>query len=151
TLYFAGDLMIDQARAFLDSLPLYIDSALEFLQRHLILPVDTNLVELFQAQLRQVSAQVFEFLLGAVNCAVVFISGLVGVIIVLALTFYLLSDVHYFKDVAVNGVPAPYRDVTRRLLEQGARKLGYYIRGLLVVMSVDGLLAWIGLSIIGVP
>lgn len=149
--YFAGDLMISQTRTFLECLPRYVISALNFLQDRVYLPGDTSLVMVFKDQLVRLYSRMFHFLVSAVNYALVLVSILVSVVVMLALTFYLLSDLPYFRDVVMGALPLRYRARVRKMLYEGAGQLGKYIRGMLTVMLTDGVLAWIGLSMIGVP
>ena len=53
-IYFAGEMMFEQLQEFLASLPGYVDAALGFLARYFYLPVDTNVTEIFQEQLKAV-------------------------------------------------------------------------------------------------
>ena len=83
------------------------------------------------------------------------VTGIVGVIfdliLVLAITFYLLLDGHAMNFRMVRLLPAAWRD--RWFLIQAAttKVLGGYVRGQILVSLTVATLSWMGCLILGVP
>jgi predicted PurR-regulated permease PerM len=85
---------------------------------------------------------------GAVTSTVAFIAGLV---IVPVWLFYVLYDQNRFMRKAVETIPAQIRPDTVNVLRISDRILSQYLRGQLLLCLVVGVLATIGLALLGVP
>jgi predicted PurR-regulated permease PerM len=73
------------------------------------------------------------------------------VTIVLVLSLYLLYRYPAYGESLQRAVPARYRSFVRELAAKADTSVGGYIRGQLLISAVVGVLAGIGLSVIGVP
>jgi predicted PurR-regulated permease PerM len=85
---------------------------------------------------------------GAVTSTVVFIAGLV---IVPVWLFYVLYDQSRFMRKMVEVIPAQIRTDTVNVIRISDRILSQYLRGQLLLCVVVGVLATIGLALLGVP
>jgi predicted PurR-regulated permease PerM len=83
------------------------------------------------------------------------LTGAIGTFIqgfgMLFVAVYLLSDIRRFKAVYLRLTPDPYRDDAAALWDALGHSLSRYLGGLAVSLGVQGVLAWLGLTLIGVP
>ncbi|TSA45702.1 AI-2E family transporter [bacterium] len=79
-----------------------------------------------------------------------FVSGLVQVVAVLAITFYLISSESGMKNLIKSLVPFKHQAYAMRLTDKIQTKMGYWLLGQLVLSGFIFLLDYIGLSILGV-
>ena len=79
------------------------------------------------------------------------ISILFTIFLVPFVSFYILKDYKLIEKTVITFVPRTKRKRIIRLLKEIDDALGNYIRGQLIVMTVVGVLAYIGYLIIGLP
>lgn len=83
------------------------------------------------------------------------LSGTIGIFIqgfgILFVAVYLLADIRRFKALYLHLAPTPYRDDAAALWEALGHSLSRYLGGLAVSLTVQGVLAWLGLALLGVP
>ncbi len=89
---------------------------------------------------------IFGFLTGFSSLLV----HLLAAIIIPFLIFYLLKDFPAIGHRAALFVPVPRREKFLASVRRSDRILGKYFRGAIIVALIQGIVAWIGLSIIGV-
>ena len=69
----------------------------------------------------------------------------------LFIAIYLLIDIRRFETAYLRAVPAHYRHDALWLWEQLGRSLSRYLGGLLISLTVQGVMAFIAVSLLGVP
>ena len=87
----------------------------------------------------------------AVNAAHTLLSGLVGGITVLVLTFLFLIYGRNLRDQAVEMLPQRHRGRAENVLDRMYKSVGGYVAGNLVVSLIAGVAAYIALKILGIP
>lgn len=89
------------------------------------------------------TGQFFATTLGVVN-------GIIQLIAVLAITFYLISSENGMKSLIKSLVPFKHQAYSMRLTDQIQRKIGYWLLGQLLLSTFIFILTFIGLSVLGV-
>jgi predicted PurR-regulated permease PerM len=87
----------------------------------------------------------------AVNAAQTLLSGLVGGITVLVLTFLFLIYGRALRDQAVGSLPEHGRERVTNVLDRMYKSIGGYVAGNLVVSIIAGVAAYIALRILDIP
>jgi predicted PurR-regulated permease PerM len=138
--------LVDQLRDFSLNLPLYVDQLSRadspFLEA-LVSTVKDNLNHI-SSQLSNLSGAILSRTIGVV-------SGVVAIIAVIVLSFYLLLEEEGMRKMYRGLLPdewySPFSEVTRKI----AGKLGAWLRGQLILMALVGLMTAIGLYLVGQP
>lgn len=83
------------------------------------------------------------------------LTGAVGTFLqlfgILFVAVYLLADLGRFRGTYLRLAPAPYRGDADDLWEALGHSLSRYLGGLAVSLAVQGVMAWLGLTLLGVP
>jgi len=79
-----------------------------------------------------------------------FFTGLASILLVAALTFYMVVEEDAIKKMLRHVAPDEYQPFLSRLFSRIREKLGLWLRGQLVLSITVGLLYYIGLTILGV-
>ena len=87
----------------------------------------------------------------AVDVAQSLLSGLLGALTVLVLTFLFLIYGRQFREHGVELLPADKRDRAEVLLDRMYKSVGGYVAGNLLVSVIAGVTAFIVLKILGIP
>jgi predicted PurR-regulated permease PerM len=144
--------VIAQVTAFVNALPSYIAQAQRWLaqvQRQVSKnPQLAQGLQLLQTQIGGFVQQLVSF--------VIYLPLAVGnlifnVLVVLVMAFFWLTGVDDLKPFAVGLLPASARDEALDVLDEMGRRLGGYLRGVVVNMAVIGVLSGLGLWALGVP
>lgn len=138
---------VDQLRDFSLNLPLYADQ----LSRSNNPDFIDSLVSILKDNLNTISSQLSNVGANILSKTAGVISGVVAVVTIMVLSFYLLLEEEGVKKIYRGILPdewhAPFSEITRKI----AVKLGAWLRGQLVLMGVVGLLTTLGLLVIGHP
>ena len=78
-------------------------------------------------------------------------TGILTIIYVLVLNFWLLKDWQKFQRVLVEQLPSDYQEDARRLGQQLGTVWNAFLRGQIVLGTVVGIATWIPLAIVGMP
>ncbi len=78
-------------------------------------------------------------------------TGILTIVYVLVLNFWLLKDVHKLKKLIFEQIPGDYQEDMHRLAQEIATVWNAFLRGQLVLSLVVGVLVWIVTMILGVP
>ncbi len=78
-------------------------------------------------------------------------TGLVDVLVVIFLSVYWLLATRSMMGFTLSLFPAAKRDRARDVLHHMGHSMGGYVRGAVINAAIMGVLAWIGLRILGVP
>lgn len=79
-----------------------------------------------------------------------FFTGVVSVILVLVITFYLVSQDDPLRRLLINVLPEEYMPYTISLFQRIRDKLSLWIRGQLILSGIIGVAVFIGLSLFGI-
>jgi predicted PurR-regulated permease PerM len=83
------------------------------------------------------------------------LSGIYGAFVqlfgILFIAIYLLADSQRFQAAYLGAVPGRYRPDALALWNDLSQSLTRYLNGLVLSMTIQGVMAWIGLSLLGVP
>jgi predicted PurR-regulated permease PerM len=118
-----------------------------------LLPVEPSevIANLRQGLLDRAQA-LARWLLGGVLGA---LTGTIGTFIqlfgVLFIAIYLLADIRRFEAAYLRAVPARYRRDAQELWDELGHSLSRYLGGLLVSLAIQGVLAYLVTSVLGVP
>jgi predicted PurR-regulated permease PerM len=112
----------------------------------------TPLYDQLIASLRNVSPSLAS---GSINFFVNFASGfastLVGLLLILVLSFYLVKDSHIIARYLEHSIPRAYRDEVVGIVTEINQVWRDFLRGQLLLVAVVGVVTWLGLMILGVP
>ena len=97
--------------------------------------------------MEQTLISLFDNIIGKI---ITFFEGFVILLLLPILTYYFLRDFDHFKEGIKNAVPLSQREKTDLLAKDMDVTLGAYIRGILLISSLVGLLVYIGLLILQV-
>ncbi|MEM7534521.1 MAG: AI-2E family transporter [Chloroflexota bacterium] len=78
-------------------------------------------------------------------------TGILTIIYVLVLNFWLLKDWQKFQRVLIELLPSDYQEDARRLGQQLGTVWNAFLRGQILLGTVVGTVTWIALSIVGMP
>jgi predicted PurR-regulated permease PerM/phosphoglycolate phosphatase-like HAD superfamily hydrolase len=78
-------------------------------------------------------------------------SGVLQVVYVLVVNFWLLVDAHKMRRFIFEQVPPDYQEDVRRLTTELGETWQAFLRGQIVLALVVGILTWIPLAIVGMP
>lgn len=139
--------LVDQIREFSVNLPSYADrftqaSSSGFLQS--VSNIVRDNLNTLSGQLSDISSSILSKTFGV-------ISGVVAVITVFVLTFYLLIEKEGLKKIYKGVMPSEWYETLAEPTRKISDKLGGWLRGHLMVMFLVGLLTTIGLMIIRLP
>ncbi|MDO8668926.1 MAG: AI-2E family transporter [Candidatus Buchananbacteria bacterium] len=79
-----------------------------------------------------------------------FLGGIISILIVAVLTFYLTIEEHGMKRVLRSLVPVKYQPYVTHLVNRIQEKIGMWFRGQLVLSLIIFVLCWFGLTILGI-
>ncbi len=77
--------------------------------------------------------------------------GILGVFVILVLAYYMVSQENILRRGIAHLAPAEYQPFVNQLFTKIRDKLGYWLRGQLLIMFVIGALDFIALSVLGIP
>lgn len=78
-------------------------------------------------------------------------TGILTVVYVLVLNFWLLKDLRKLQRFAFEQIPGDYQEDVRRLGQELGQVWNAFLRGQIVLSLVVGVITWIVLSIVGMP
>lgn len=87
---------------------------------------------------------------GFFSSLVSFFGGLAAVIVTLVTTFYLVVEQNAIKKLLRSTIPPQYQSFLFQLYSRIQQRLGWWLRGQLILCLIIGVLAYIGLLILGV-
>ncbi len=144
--------LVNQLAAFVNALPGYASEAQRVLTRIQQLasgnPQIQQAVSLLEGQLGSIVSNGLPLLLH-----LPFVIGdlIFNVLLILLIAFLWLTSIGHLRPFALGLLPAGARPVAQAMLDESSRKLGGYLRGVLVNMAVIGTLSGLGLWLLGVP
>ena len=145
--------VISQAGELTDSLPDTIDNLRRSSVIHK-LDADYGVISNASDQLRKKlsdGATVMSLFGGVLGASKAVLSGFVSTFTVLVLTLYFLASLHSIAEAGYRMVPASRRPRVRALGDEIIRRIGGYVAGQVAVATINGVLTFILLTILGVP
>lgn len=121
-----------------------LDSFVQFQQRHQLLDNFSSGLQSFQQSLNASASSVFTTVKG-------FFGGLVALLIVLVLTFYMVVEEDGMRRYFMTLAPSEYRPYLTHTLQKMQLKIGAWLRGQIILGFCVGLAVYIGLKLLGVP
>lgn len=79
-----------------------------------------------------------------------FVGGLAALVVVLVLTFYMVSEEDNFRTYFKNLAPVEYQPYIAQMLTRMQKQIGAWLRGQLILGFVVGVAVYIGLKLLGV-
>lgn len=111
----------------------------------------TNIINLIQQSLQSLSSQVGNLGTNFVSATLGVFSGIVSVLVIAILLFYLLLEKNSFAKSVVYFLPKSKQNYYLRVANKISLKWGDWFRGQILISIVMGIVVGIGLKIIGVP
>jgi predicted PurR-regulated permease PerM len=152
TISEVSDIIQDLPELAADAQQLTRDAITEMNERGWIRQDPEETYDTIESTLLDRGEAVLETALGtALNTLTQSINVLISAFAVFFIATYLLIDMPRFRSVFVNSFSEPYHKDVEHLWRMLGESLSRYLGGLLVSITLQGLMAGIGLSLIGVP
>jgi len=112
--------------------------------------IATGLIDSVGQALEILSQQVSNISSIVINQTYGVISGILGITVVIILTFYLLLEEDGMKQFLMGVMPTKNQVVTMTIMNKASAKAGRWLQGQLIVSTIIGLLSFIGYVILGI-
>lgn len=139
-------LVVDQLGKFTQAFPKLYERVFSLYQNN----QDSVALDTIQKGLQNLNAALSDVTKGIFSSVFGFFGGLVSVIGVLVLTFYMTLEEKGMKRIAVDLAPAKYRPYLIQLFNRIEDKLGDWLRGQLILGLIIGSLTFVGLILLKV-
>lgn len=113
--------------------------------------IELNSAEQLQSGIGQFGQSLTGTLSSVLNAVMGVFGGIVSIILVLVITFYLIVQETAMKGFIQSLAPAQYQPYLTRLYNRIQEKMGLWLRGQIVLSFVIFALTFIGLTILGMP
>ena len=110
-----------------------------------------NSISNYQQDLFNVSSQLSKLSTGLYNTTLGFFSGIVAVVTILVLSFYMLLEQEALKNFINSTIPWTKKENAVELMHKIGQKMGNWLRGHVLLMFVVGVLDGVALVALGVP
>ncbi|HPN96639.1 MAG TPA: AI-2E family transporter [Candidatus Moranbacteria bacterium] len=148
-IYFIIPPIAEQSRELAQEFPVYYQRTLDFLG-----PIKTSL-ESSHIETGRIFGNLTDSLAGIsgniFSTTIGFFSGIISVIVVLSLTFYMAAEEDALKKFVISVTPKKHHTYAVDLAERIKSKIGKWLIGQLFLMIIVGTLSGFGLYLIGVP
>lgn len=138
---------IQQLQQFGENLPAYADQIANSQQSGFV----NEVINLIVRNVNSLSAQLSDLGSSLLTQTLGLVNGLVAILTVLVLTFYLLLEEEGLKKIYKGLTPAEWHSALAETTRKIAGKLGAWLRGQIFLMLAVGVATTIGLLIIGSP
>ncbi len=135
--------LADNMPGYLEEVSNRFDKAQGFIERN-------NLVDNFETAIDRIGEQLTTVAGNAVSSTIGFFGGLISVILIIFLSFYLVVEEQRIKRFFALIIPSRNRKQIARLVNGSQKKIGAWLRGQLVLSLAIFLITWIVLSLLGV-
>jgi predicted PurR-regulated permease PerM len=149
--FLTASALIEQGRDLIENLPEYRQTAERALRNLPFATQQDRWLSMLSDNLQNLGERAISMLVSTVDYLFSFVRGIVSVLIVLVLAYFLLVDAEYFRQAILRLVPPAARERTENLLVLLAQKTGAYVLGRLIVMAILGISVWAVLGLMGVP
>lgn len=139
--------LITQIQEVSNNIPKYINEANTLASN----PFLQNASSIINKNLTTISDQLGNLGGALFNQTVGVISGMVAVVTIFVMSFYLLIEEEAWRKVYKGIVPAEFYENITESTKKIANKLGAWLRGQLLIMLIVGILTTLGLRVVGTP
>jgi len=108
-------------------------------------------IKQYQSSLLNLSSELGGFSSGIYSTTVGFFTGIVAIITILVLSFYMLLEQNSFRVFMKNIIPEEQEETVFNIIHKISTKMGNWLRGQGILMLIIGVLDWIALAAIGIP
>lgn len=149
--------VVNQATELASQLPQYVEDAQAVIDRTAWLNQvneQYQVTERIQTELenRLASGETVTALFGGIfGAGRAVVSGIFSTLTVLVLTLYFLASLNAIKSTAYRLVPASRRTRVQLLGDEVTRRIGGFVGGQLLLATINGLLSYVVLRIVGIP
>lgn len=105
----------------------------------------------YQESLFNISSQIGSLSNGIYSTTIGFVSGLVAVVTILVLSFYMLLEQESIRKFLHQTIPSEHKERIFELFRKIGNKMGSWLRGQALLMLIIGILDGIALVVLGVP
>lgn len=132
-------LLVSQVISFLDAAPTYINKA----SSSLGIQISKDQID---SAILSTASSVGQ---RAISATTQVFGGVFSILTVFILSFYLLLDRDRYETTIPNLFPSKYKKRARDAMHQVEEKLGFWLRGQIVLSFSVGILTWVALTILG--
>ncbi|MBA3824145.1 MAG: AI-2E family transporter [Ktedonobacterales bacterium] len=144
--------LVDQVTNFANNAPSYFAQVQQWLQQlQTFLSGNPNIASAVQTAEAEAGNFLTQVLVGLVNVPLNVATVLFSLVVVLTMAFFWLTAVDGLKPFILNVIGEDDQSRVNVLFEDLSRRLGGFVRGVLVNMSVIGVLSGLGMWALGVP
>lgn len=136
--------LIDQTARLAERLPTILDQTVDWLKTLGVTNIDEETLSSQVSQLGTIPANILLFL-------VAFLSNILNVFTILVITFYLLLERANLEKYLLVVFGEGQEPEAKRFIDQLESRLGGWVRGELILMTIIGVVTYIGLSALGIP
>lgn len=112
--------------------------------------VKYGLSENVRAGVQSLEGQITKAATGLFSTLTEVFGGIVGLVVVLVMAYYMVVQEEDARNVFKNFVPEEYQDIVATILRRVEEKIGHWLIGQLALCLIIGVLYYVGLSVIGV-
>lgn len=109
-----------------------------------------GLSEDLQAGVQSLESQITRAASGLFSTLTEIFGGIVGLIVVLVMAYYIVVQEEEARHLFRNFVPEEYQEIVANVLRRVEEKIGHWLLGQLSLCVIIGILYYIGLSVIGI-
>ncbi len=133
-----------------NNLPDYLDSASSKFDRLQEVIEKYDLIRTLSDNLGRLSEHLGNLTTNAISSTVSFFGGLISILIIFVLSFYLVVDERRIKRFFSFLIPKKHRPQIRELVNKSQGKIGAWFRGQVFLSLIIFLVTWVALSLAGV-
>lgn len=141
--------LTEQFNQLVISFPQYSDTILSYIRNIQGDGATVNLIDQIKNALKSLEAVMVQAAGGIFSKLLDVISGLVGVVVVMVMTFYMTIEDGILKRAMSTVVPARYHAYAHSLISRIQGKIGLWLRAQMILCFIIFLASWVGLWILG--
>jgi len=139
--------IIEQYNELVAVFPQYADGILQFVRQH---SGQFDLVDRLKTSIANIQSNALEFAGTIFSKIFDVISGIVALVVVFVVTFYMVAEEGVIRKAIHSLAPPKYHASIDELIIKIQRKIGLWLRGQFILSLIIFILSFIGLSVLGV-
>jgi len=139
-----------EVKLIANDFPAYYEKVVNGLNYFTLNRTDLQVVDQIQGGLNSATASLTKAASGAFNTLLDVFGGIVSFFLVLVITFYFTVEEEGLKRFLKSMTPEQYQPYALQLMTRIQRRLGYWLRGQLILSLIIFVLTFIGLTVLGV-
>jgi predicted PurR-regulated permease PerM len=143
--------LVAQVQQLVTNFSSIVESLMGTVNRFQAVTIQYGFGENFQSGLQALESGVSSSVSGIFSTVTGFFGSLAALVIVFVLTFYMVVEEDSARRFFKNMAPVEYQPFLSGLFNKMQKRIGYWLRGQLVLGLVVGLAVYVGLLILGVP